>query len=328
MAAMRIGVIGAGNIGKEILTRAKGLGWQVVFILKSDGIYKDLTNKIAKKEDYLRFSKDCDAVFLAIPTVDDGKIAFDYISSLAKQNTPVVTCEKGAFANYYSELEKFMDKIGFSATVGGGTRLLRYLEERIDDEVQEIHAVLNGTLNYIFDEVSRGRSLEEVVGETKKLGYAEPNSPTPLDLINAEAFGDVPMKTAILFNVCNLTKQRTNAKDITFSKLTEKDLDKLIEEANSRRYIVSITKEEKNGGDVIGGFNYKIEDWYINVGFKNIHENPLFLQVIPSGVNNSLLIFDGKFGRNGTYNLSGQGAGAAPTVSSMIRDAQALTTLD
>jgi len=43
--------------------------------------------------------------------------------------------------------------------------------------------------------------------------------------------------------------------------------------------------------------------------------------LVPGGVNNSILICEGKYGIDGTYRLSGQGAGAGPTTSSMIKDA-------
>lgn len=317
---MRIGIIGAGHIGSELYRKAQALGWSISFVMKDDGIYRDLTEKIDILSNYPEYCKEIDIAFLAIPTLDDGKTAFDYITSLIAKGIPVVTCEKGALSNYFSELKPHLNKIGYSATVGGGTRLLKYLEERLNPDIEEIHAVVNGTLNYIFDEVSHGRSLGEVVEETKKLGYAEPGAKNPLDVINKEAIGDVPMKSSILFNICKFSSTHMRAKDVNTSKISESDLKRLVKESNYRRYVVSITRED-NGEDIIGGFKHKIDDWIISAGFKDIHENPLFLQLIPSGVNNSILIYEGRYGIDGTYRLSGQGAGAGPTTSSMIKDA-------
>jgi len=317
---MKVGIIGAGHIGSELYRRINSLGWDVEFVLRSDGVYRNLSEKIDELDNYPNYLNSLNVAFLAIPTLDDGKTAFDYMRSILEKDIPVVTCEKGALSNYFSELEKWLDKIGYSAAVGGGTRLLRYLEERINPEVEQIHAVLNGTLNYIFDEVSHGRSLGEVVEETKKLGYAEPGAKTPLEVINKEATEDVPMKSSILFNICKFTQRHMRAKDIKPHKIGEPELKRLIKESNNRRYIVSITKENDEE-DTIGGFRHQVDDWIISVGFKNIYENPLFLQLIPSGVNNSVLIYEGVYGINGTYRLSGQGAGAGPTTSSMIKDA-------
>ncbi len=320
---MKIGIIGAGHIGSVLYKKVLSLGWEVKFVLKDDGIYKNLSEKIDSLENYQNYYKDLDIVFLAIPTLDDGKTAFEYMASLLKRNIPVVTCEKGALSNYFSELEKWLDKIGYSATVGGGTRLLKYLEERINPQVNEVHAVINGTLNYIFDEISRGRNLAEVIEEAKTLGYTEPGASSPVEIINKESLGDIPMKSAILFNICfrKFTPERMKAKNVKLNKIGEPEIKKLITEAQDRRYIVSITKGNNYEEDVIGGFQYQIDNWTISAGFKNISKNPLFSELAPSGVNNSLLIYEGEYGIDGTYKITGQGAGAGPTTSSMIQDA-------
>ena len=317
---MKIGIVGAGHIGSEIYKQAKSFGWDIKFVLRRSGIYRDLTQKVASLESLPEYSKGLDVVFLAIPTLDDGKIALDYIQFFLGRNAGVVTCEKGALSNYFSELEKSLSRVGYSATVGGGTRMLRFLEERTSQRVTELHAVVNGTLNYILDEVSSGRSLGEVAEETRKLGYAEPGTENPLDVINKEAGEDVPMKSSILFNVCRFGDERIRARDMKVYRMGENELRKLLRESYNRRYIVSVTKD--NGEeDVIGGFRHKAGEWVISAGFKNINENPLFLQLVPRGVNNAVIVCEGKYGIAGTYRLSGQGAGAGPTTASMIRDA-------
>jgi len=319
---MKIGIIGAGHIGSVLYKKALSLSWEIKFILKEDGIYKNLVERIDDLKNRQDYFKNLDIVFLAIPTFDDGKTAFDYMTSLLEKNIPVVTCEKGSLSSYFSELEKWMDKIGYSATVGGGTRLLRYLEERINPQIKEVHAVVNGTLNYIFDEISKRKNLGEVVEEVKRLGYTKPGANNPIDIINKESLRDTPMKSAILFNICfrGFTPKRMRAKDVKLNRIGEQELKKLIAEASNRRYIVSITKGN-NREDVIGGFRHQIGDWTISAGFKKISENPLFLELVPKGVNNALLIHEGK---DGTYRISGEGAGADPTTSSMIIDAEAI----
>lgn len=319
---MKTGIIGAGRIGSALYKKVLSLGWEIKFILKDDAVYKNLSERIDNLKNCQNYFKDLDVVFLAIPTFDDGKIAFDYMSSLLEKNIPVVTCEKGSLSNYFSELEKWIDKIGYSATVGGGTRLLRYLEGKINPQVKEVHAVINGTLNYIFDEISKGKNLGEAVEGAKRLGYTEPGANNPIDIINKESLGDAPMKSAILFNTCfrEFTPKRMRAKDVELSKIGEQGLKQLIVEADNRRYIVSIAKGDKKE-DIIGGFKYHIDGWTISAGFKNISENHLFLELVPKGVNNALLIYEDE---GGTYRVSGEGAGAGPTTSSMIQDANNL----
>jgi aspartokinase/homoserine dehydrogenase 1 len=326
---VKVGIIGVGNIGSELYNRIRAKEWDISCVIDVDGVYNDVSKEKKLGMNYLEHIKGLNLLFLAIPTFDDGKTAFNYISSSLEERVPVVTCEKGALSNYFSELEQAVkdERIGYSATVGGGSRLLRFLHERVGPQVEEIHAVVNGTLNYIFDQVSRGRSLGEVVRETQTLGYAEPGAAHPLEVINKEAIGDVPMKTSILFNICNLTKQRIRAKDMKTYQINDSELKRLVKEAVNRRYIVSITKDVNNEEDVIGGFKHKVDDWYVSVGFKHIEENPLFRELIPSGVNNSVILSEGKFGKDGSYKLSGPGAGSGPTTNSMVIDAEKILNI-
>jgi len=321
----RVGIIGIGNIGSELYKRVKSKNWDVSAVVDYDGVYADIT-KQTKLGDAgnLRPLDKSGLVFLAIPTLDDGETAFKYIRQCLQEQIPVVTCEKGALSNHFSELERDISqgRIGYSVTVGGGSRLLRYLAERRGPQVRELHAVVNGTLNYIFDGLSRGRSLGEVIEEAKRLGYAEPGAVNPIEVINKEAIKDVPMKTAILFNLFNPNGKKLNARDIVTNKIMDSEIRALEREAQERRYIVSITKTEDREENVIWGFKHQVGDWYISAGFKHIRDNPLFRKLIPSGVDNALLISEGDFGRDGTYVISGPGAGAGPTTNSMIIDAE------
>lgn len=331
MKKISVGIIGKGIIGSEVYRKANSKEWNVNWVAGSKGIFSDLSEdrKLAECEDYASCLGGLDAVFLAIPTLDTGETALRYINTILDAGVPVITCEKGALSNYYSELEEAIEsyKMGYSATVGGGSRLLRYLQERIGPQVQEIHAVVNGTLNYIFEGLSRGRSLGEVVEETKKLGYAEPGAKHPLDVINKEAIGDVPMKASILFNVCNLTDERMRARDVSVKVIELSQLNRLIKEAANRRYIVSITRDENNEEDVILGFKHLVGDWYVSAGFKRTENNPLFSKLIPSGVDNAILTSEGEFGKDGSYVLMGPGAGPGPTALSMIMDAEKILRL-
>ncbi len=326
MSRLSVGIIGKGNIGSEVYHKCTSRGWNVNWVSDSKGIYSNLSRerKLAEPRSYVSYLKGLDVLFLAIPTLDNGETAFQYMTSSLSAGVPVVTCEKGALSNYFSELEKAVknQRIGYSATVGGGSRLLGYLQERVGPQVQEVHAVVNGTLNYIFGGLSKGRSLGEVVEETKKLGYAEPDAKHPLEVINKEATGDVPMKASILFNISNLSPERMRAIDVAVQKIELNQLRRLVKEASNRRYIVSITRDENNEEDTIWGFKHQVGELYISAGFKHIEDNPLFRELIPTGVNNAVLTSEGEFGKDGSYVLTGPGAGAGPTALSMIIDAE------
>ncbi|MBU1876740.1 hypothetical protein KKA72_00065 [Patescibacteria group bacterium] len=306
----KIALIGYGQIGRGVEKRAHEKGWTIPIILRTSGVYNFRQEKIAESANWLGYfsRKEIDVAVICISTLDDGTIAYYYINRLLENGISVVTSEKGAWGNYGPELKPYINRIGYSAVVGGGTRMLPWIRNRISSNTETMHFVLNGTLNHIFDGLSRGKTLNEVIIEVQKLGYAEPGAKKPLDIINVEAGKDVPLKVASLINICGLGEIR--AKEIKVHNIDEKNLRRLIREASLRRYIVSITKEEDEEEDIIGGFRFKTNDWYVSGGFKNRNHNPLFLQLVPPGVNNASLIH----GIDGTYILTGPGAGVTPTV--------------
>lgn len=320
----KIGIIGKGLIGTQLARQLCQEGYKILIAINSSGVYDGTDKKIDRNENYENHLSKVDALCLAIPTKDDGSIAMGYILGSLANHKPIVTCEKGSLSNYFSELKNGLDMIGYSATVGGGTRLLRFGQDRMSSRVVEIHAILNGTLNYVFSGVAEGRTLGEVVNEAQKLGYAEPGADSHLEVINAEANRDIPMKTAILFNILGLGEIK--AKNIKTKQITERCLQNLIKQAKQRRYIVSMARR-KLQDDTIGGFDYNSGGWFISAGFKHIDENPLFSKLKISGVNNALLFYEGKDGENGTYDLSGQGAGPGPTTASMIKDLEDLLAI-
>ena len=309
MELRNIGIIGVGNIGGELEREVISLGWNVELSIGSKGDY--LHHK--------RLIKSLDGIFLAIPTLDEGEVARDYIQSTLDLEIPIVTCEKGALSNYYSEFKKDIDngRIGCSASVGGGSGILSYLREMIGPGVNEVHCVLNGTLNYIFDSVSKRMSIEEAVKSAVDKGYCEPGGTSVLDVINQEVLGDIPMKTAILINYCNFSNDVIEARNILTRSVSRSSLDKLLRESSKIRHIVSFRRDWKNE-NVVSGFEYRFEDWYVSAGFKDVESDDSYKNLLLEGVDNGLVIckFNGE-----NYYLSGQGAGAKKTVGVMIKDA-------
>ena len=173
----KVGIIGSGNIGQRLAKKLMARGCNVVFTTDSKQIRLAEGNNIGI-EDWLNYCRDLEVLFLAIPTSDDGAAARDYILGALKLNSSivVVTCEKGAVSNYFSEIESFLSRIGYNATVGGGSMMLDHLVHRINPGVKEVHVILNGTLNYLWDGLAQGRPLGQVVEEAQNLGYAEPGN--------------------------------------------------------------------------------------------------------------------------------------------------------
>lgn len=320
---MRIGVFGAGIIGSEVIRRAVEKNWNVVVARKS-GVYDGKT--FERKGDldcWKHYFYGVNIAVLCIPTEDGGKEACNYILELTKMKIPVVTSEKGSLANYFLELKSSLPQIGYSATVGGGSGLLRWLKENVT-AATEIHMVVNGTLNYMFSGLERvalnerKTALDRLAAEVKILGYAEPAAQDALDIINRESCGDVPMKTAIVLNtIFGLHKLAPliRASEIRAQRLVQKDLQRIMEAIILPRYIVSIAKK-KLKEDLVGGFSIQTGEYFVSGGFKYPSQNPLLIQMSPQGVTNAAMILNGKK----SYVCFGPGAGAIPTVNVIMED--------
>lgn len=324
--AFRVGLVGNGRIGREVRRRVERLGSQPVFVKTRSGL--EVPGGGAKRGGEY---PAVDLVYLAIPTEDDGRAAKEYIEHFLSEGAAVVTCEKGALSEYYAEFAPRLERIGLSATVGGGTRMLGYVRERVGRRTQEVHAVINGTLNFIMDGVASGRTMGQMVAESRLLGYAEPGRAEDrpddgiLDVINGEACGDLPKKATILFNHC-LGKVPVRASKVRTRALREADLDELERHAKRWRYIVSFLRTDEGSGEAPGpgGFVHQADGWEISGGFRNIDENPLFVRLVPHGVDNAVLVSEGSRAGDGQYAVSGPGAGPAPTAASMLLDGRRL----
>ncbi len=323
----KAGIIGFGNMGKKLYEKLLENGWTVAFIVTSKHVFIGSTDVPKDKaENWLDYCYNVNIVFLAIPTFDDGEIALNYITAVTEKGIPVVTCEKGALSNYFVELEPILNRIGYSATAGGGSGMIHFLRQRFFSGMREIHAIVNGTINYIWDGLTMGNPLGHIVEEVKRLGYAEPGEKDPIKIILGEAGPDVTKKVSILFNLGFRPKTILRAKDIKVV-LTGEMVRQAITEAMDRKFVVSFEKDEnfkKKDSDIVA-FTHHIEEWVISGGFKRT-DSPLIARLCNSAawVNNAILTVEGEDGSGGIYLCVGPGAGTSPVATTMIRDAEEL----
>ncbi len=286
-------IIGNGSIGSELQKQIKDLGWQIEKVVTRETPWRELS---------------ADVVFLAIPT-DNGEKALEYIEHFLGKNIPVVTCEKGALSNYFEKLSHRLNLLGVSATVGGGARMIPYLRGRIQEKIDSVTGVLNGTLNFIFSKLSEGVPQTEVLKEVLDKKYAEPGANTFEEIIRGE-LGDLHKKTIILANLSGLLDNAlVLSQDFVIDKVS---LDRALAEPARYRFIFSMNKSAQN---FLAGVHYESDPWHIQAGIFDITNMKIDL---PEGVNNALFIKEGE----SVYSVSGPGAGPFPTALSMIADAK------
>ncbi len=328
--AHRVGIIGTGKIAQHLEQRLTVLGWEVVFrtnrreyFSKGGASAWDGSESAADRAERLLSLDTPELVFLAHSTNDEGQEALGYIKTFGGRGIPLVTCEKGALSHF--DLREYLPLLGYTASVGGGTHMLRYVSERRPNGAPvDIDGVFNGTLNYVFHQVSGGSTLAGACEEAKELHITEPGADDPLSVINGE-MRDVVMKVCVLHNSTLSSGEPLTPAAFGAVKLTPDDLELLAKSAGAYRMIVSLSnsKAVPRTSFFKEGYGTKSGRWDIRFGFRNILNEPEF-DWLPGGVGNGICLTEGYLGKGGKYILLGPGAGLEPTTTAMLNDARRL----
>lgn len=306
-----VGLIGYGSIGQELARQITEKWWNISWIISRETI-KDSEGNILSESTEWQNQSSVDIVFLCIPS-DQAEMARDYIQFFAEKDTRIVTCEKWALSVYPTVIDYYAPDMGKSATVGGGTRMLSCLALRSSKDICEISGVLNGTLNYIFDELSNGKSQNDVLAEVLEKKYAEPGSTTLGEVITAE-LGDLTKKAIIMTNASGILEEKLTWKPDEYT-VDSFFLDKALQNPSEYRFLYILADHEYSG--FIGGLEIESGKWWCYAGLFLV-KNASF--ELPRWVNNILTITEG----DETYTITGPGAGPVPTARAMILDAESL----
>lgn len=282
-------LFGFGNVGKHLSKKLLLQNIELAYIVRSNGVFDSGLIKQGDLRDWKSFTNEIEVAFIAIPTVGKGEKAFEYESFFLERKIPVITCEKASIANNFEYLKRFENIFKYNASVGGGTRMLgkisEYQKENIFEKenltdpysngdsdavyestrpraprLLEIKAVVNGTLNFIGDNLRKGKGKTEIAQGVLEKGYAEPGATNFEEIVKGE-MNDVVLKTVIIANASGLFPKVVKPEDVVFDNTHV-----------TRRCILKITREK------------------IEVGF--LEENDA--SWLPEGVNNKLYINDQK----------------------------------
>lgn len=106
---------------------------------------------------------------------------------LLESGKDVVTANKALLAERGPELFDLARSLGrsiaFEASVAGGIPIVTNISQCLSgNQIESIHAILNGTSNFILTECEeQGRSYAEAVAEAQRLGYAEADPAMDVD---------------------------------------------------------------------------------------------------------------------------------------------------
>lgn len=187
---VRIGLLGCGTVGGGVLRlirdSAEHLAARVGAPLEiAHVLVRDRAKARGAGCDDRWITTDPEVVFgddgidLVVEVMGGIEPAKAYIERAIHAGKGVVSANKLLLAEHGPALvrraaERGVD-LAFEASVGGGIPIIRTLREALtSDRVESIHAILNGTCNYILSRMrAEGLGFDEVLADAQRLGYAE-----------------------------------------------------------------------------------------------------------------------------------------------------------
>jgi len=278
---MRVVLLGSGTVGGGVYQRLASLPefFEVVGVGTRD------TEKL---EALLEGPVD-----VVVELIGGEEPARTLASEALRLGRDVVTANKALLATDITSLEKLASINGvslkYSAAVGGVLPAFEAIERaRSEGPLQSISGVLNGTTNFILDQLAHGVSLSDAVIAARQHGYAERDP--QLDLNGTDAAQKLILLARAAFDV-----------DLPLSSINRQGIENLPHTTKTTRLVAECRRESN-------GFVATVSP----VGLPFDH--PL---AYVNGVENRLLI-QSQSGK--CWTISGHGAGRWPTTEAVLAD--------
>lgn len=178
---LRVALLGAGTVGSVLLRHllATPETFEVTSILVRDAFAAQRTGS------GLPYTADPESVFDSRPDVvvellGGEQPALALLTTALERGSHVVTANKTLLAHHGAHLaataKRHRKRIAFSAAVGGAVPLLE-TASRLGSRIRSIHAILNGTTNFVLDALSDGvaTDLLGALAKARQLGLCEPD---------------------------------------------------------------------------------------------------------------------------------------------------------
>ena len=305
MSKLRIGIIGLGTVGSGVYKTLQEMNDIEIVKIAVKNINKPRsvevpTSMITDNPYDLVNDPSIDVVVELIGGVNP---AWDFISTAIKNGKHIVTANKELLAKKGEELFNLAEEhnrvVLYEAAIAGGIPIIMPIKTILaGNKIRKIHAILNGTTNYILTKMDTdGASYEDVLKEAQQLGYAE-TDPTG----DVEGF-DAAYKITTLATIA--FKKRIKIENVYregITKVRREDMAKANEFGYKIKLIATATIDENDNADV-------------RVHPMLVSKNSMLAHI--DYVKNAIAISGHPIG---DIVLSGPGAGEFPTASSVVGD--------
>ncbi|MDD2666024.1 MAG: homoserine dehydrogenase [Methanocellales archaeon] len=241
---------------------------------------------------------NADIVIETTPTnIDSGEPGLSHMMTAFKNKRHVVTSNKGPLAVAYKELIKAAEEndvqFRFEASVGGAMPVFNLVRECLQaNKVLSIKGILNGTCNYILTRMStEGMSYEHALSEAQELGIAETNPSYDVEGM------DTACKLVILAN--EILGMDSTYKDVEIEGITGITIESL-KLASDKGYTIKLIGE--------------VEAEKLRVAPRLVPKDH------PLAVRGTLNVMSLNTDLAGEITITGKGAGAIETSSSILSD--------
>jgi len=243
-----------------------------------------------------------------------------------EHNINVVAANKiAASSDYenYRRLKQIAQKRGvkflFETNVGAGLPIIRTINDLCNsgDKILRIEAVLSGTLNFIFNTISKDIPFSQTVRMAKEEGYSEPDPRVDL------SGKDVIRKLVILSREAGyeISQEDVEAKLFIPQSFFEGTLDEFWDNLPSLDADFEARRKELEKQKKVWRFVAKLENGKASVSLQEFDSNHSFY--VLEGSNNIVMLTTERY-RKYPMLIQGYGAGASVTAAGVFADIMSL----
>ena len=301
---MRIGLLGFGVVGRGVYDIVSGRDdMQVVKVL----CLEDISLSDAQPVKNIRDILEDDSIDTVVEAMGGLHPAYEFVSAAMEAGKNVVTSNKALVCSFYDQLLPLAAEKGVqlrcTAAVGGGIGWLSELERaRRVQKIEKVGGIMNGTCNYILDNMTRqGLPYDQVLKTAQQLGYAEANPSTDVDGI--DTWHKLILSSNIAFGI---SLEHSSVPVAGIRNIQAQD----VENFKAHGLVCKLISTGKRLGD---GFSAYVQPTLVAEGEPEA--------AVP--MNYNLITFIGE--TSGRMSFFGQGAGRYPTAYNVVQDLVDLT---